>query len=350
MRGRDGEMCDQRAMKGRAQLRFTTVELRDLTIETWIRRNVLSLNTSETIVSSSNEANMTDGDFFWSLDKTGGINFHIVGHERSVGPCPVGKIDDVEWHHIAVVRSSDPSVVNNWMFYKDGHLVWSTRHEGVPIFHPFTNILIGKRHGEFWGGERRWRPGVGDQTCLQGSLCHLAVYNHAVRAERLYLHYMFEGKDSKSEITDKDVKKTKSVAELNRGKREEQEGRDVLLPPRPPAGGLTLTAQRRERFTTKLWSRTNVMTSADVSSFYESLQQNNIWKLTRRMFSPTISGENFNRDDAVGKSTLNVHPPASFATSLARNLLEETAQSMLETGIKIADPVRRVNDRHVSGS
>eukprot|EP00960_Hanusia_phi_P077015 768637-Hanusia_phi.AAC.15 len=348
IRGKDGEMCDQRLMKGRMQQRFVSIELRDLTIETWIRRNVKSFNPSETILSSSNEANTTDGDFSWFLDSNGCVNFQIVGHQRAVGPCPVGRIDDLEWHHIAVVRTSDAEVVNNWLFYKDGQLVWSTRHDGIPVFHPFTNLLIGKQHGEFWGGERRWKAGVGDPTCLQGNLCHLAVYTYPVRPERIQVHSVFEEGDNSPEIEEKASKgPPKPDRESVGDAQEEVEMQNKLALARRSDRALTVKAPQREKFTTRLWNRTNVFSAADVSSFYESLQQNNIWKQTRRMFSPTISGENFRRDDAVGKSLVAVHPPASFASSLARNQLEECAQSMIETCIKMSDPVSRVGDQIV---
>lgn len=46
------------------------------------------------------------------MDAKGRLNFHVEGEARAVGPCPEAAITDLEWHHVAVTRTSDADEVN----------------------------------------------------------------------------------------------------------------------------------------------------------------------------------------------------------------------------------------------
>ena len=152
----------------------------DLTLELWLRRTIDALNPRETLVSIDSEVKSQENALSIFLTPTGQIDVALSGCSRTVGPCPVGAIRDLEWHHVAISRTSDPSVVNNWTFFVDGSAVWSTRHESVPMAHPSATVLLGKQHGESWGHKRAWRPGNTDKTCFQGNLCHFAFYYRAL--------------------------------------------------------------------------------------------------------------------------------------------------------------------------
>ena len=47
-----------------------------------------------------------------------------------------------------------------------------TLNSGVPMLHGQATALLGKRHGEHWGPERDWRPGVGDKALILKSTAY----------------------------------------------------------------------------------------------------------------------------------------------------------------------------------
>jgi hypothetical protein len=177
VRSRPGGFCQFSSELG---ANVETHPVPDLTVEVWLRRTVDAFNQRETLVSIDSEAKSQENAISVFLTPKGEVNVALSGCTRTVGPCPVGAIRDLEWHHVAVSRTADPSVVNNWTFYVDGSAVWSTRHESVPIAHASATILLGKQHGEGWGRLRAWRPGIGDKTCFQGNLCHFAFHYKAL--------------------------------------------------------------------------------------------------------------------------------------------------------------------------
>ena len=166
LRSAAGAMCKVPNVSGATA---ETHALPDLTLELWVRRTVPAArgNPRETLVSADAEAQPLHHALSWFLTSDGLLDVAIAGCERTVGPCPEAAIRDLEWHHIAVSRTSDPRRVNNWSFYVDGKVVWTTRHDGVPTAHASATLLLGKQHGSGWGLERAWRSGVGDPTCFQ---------------------------------------------------------------------------------------------------------------------------------------------------------------------------------------
>ena len=81
----------------------------------------LYLNDCETFASYNSELLPQSGAPWWFIDNKGRLNFHIEGQDRTVGPCPEGRVTDMQWHHLAVTRTTDdaevtaaPGPVTDW--------------------------------------------------------------------------------------------------------------------------------------------------------------------------------------------------------------------------------------------
>lgn len=153
IRSKPGGFCQYSGALG---AHVETHPVPDLTLEVWLRRTVDAFNPRETIISIDSEVKSLENAVSVFLSPYGEIDVALSGCLRTVGPCPVAAIHDLEWHHVVVTRTSDSTVVNNWTFFVDGSAVWSTRHESVPIAHASATILLGKQHGEGWGHKRSW--------------------------------------------------------------------------------------------------------------------------------------------------------------------------------------------------
>ena len=315
IRGPAGSMC--RVPQGAATPAIRAAppsshELPDLTLEVWIRRTQEILNTRETILSIDSEDRSLPKALTWFLTSTGHVDVEMSGLERTVGPCPVGAVADLQWHHMAVTRTSDKAVVNNWTFFLDGQAVWSTRHEGVPTLHALATPLLGKRHGEHWGPKRDWRPGVGDKTCLQGNICHFALYYTALEEDRIAERFagtaLPAAVDDMLRLTPSASLDAKPPARENTP----AAGRSVLQ--RQAAAGTQEQLVARSVISARLhqprvWGRSGPPTSFDVESFYRDLEKNPVFAITRRAF---VGGSGQSREVMFGTS-----PPARFAANVS---------------------------------
>ena len=264
--------------------------------------------------------------------------------------------------------------VNNWAFYADGERIWTTRHEGVPIAHPISSLLIGRRHGENWPAAtgRDWRPGGSDRTCLRGQACLLAVYHHAVPSTTLRAHYQavvrmsaaagkaasltqtlpatvelknFEksyGLDSKRDfraallVGNTRAKAVSSVhVETSKNGEIKPEQEDLKRVARAghvssesrSAGGAVsqqhVIAERSKMSSTQhvalTWNRNPKLTATDLDSFYESLERNPVWRLTRRAHThSSIASAKLSRLKPIGPLDVDIsYSPSNSAVKPA---------------------------------
>ncbi len=149
-RGADGALCDcvdepaaaadgfsgaDNGGRQRRRRRAVPTPLLDFTFELWMRRTdpAAARGSSgpglggggarlpaqqETLVSLGSESRPLPGAAWWRLGAADGrLDFAIEGEARPVGPCPAAscggrEIRDLEWHHVAVTRTSRPDEVS----------------------------------------------------------------------------------------------------------------------------------------------------------------------------------------------------------------------------------------------
>ena len=309
IRGEEGGLCltkeePKDARGGMAPRKKLSTSWADLTFEAWIQRVSPFPNECETIASYNSELMPQAGAPWFFMDAKGRLNFHIEGEARAVGPCPEAAITDLEWHHVVVSRTSDPDEVNNWTFYVDGKRVWTTRHDGIPIASPTGSLMLGKRHGEFWGASRQWRAGVGDPSCLQANMYGFAFYSRALTLDEVSKHFQFTM--APAVLPEPDA--SHDVAE-----RGGVDGGGAAIPFSKPGEGRappgianadgiknTVSNAGAERAIVSrsrvhalqhrplVWGKTPSMTPMDVGAFYGALENNPIWAMTKRSTSGEI--------------------------------------------------------------
>jgi hypothetical protein len=381
--------------------------LKDFTFEMWIRRTDPAAEgmgsgprigigeesnmRQDTLLSIGSDSRPLPGSAWWRFTSDEGrLDFAIEGEKRPVGPCPSAsnggrELRDLNWHHVAVSRTANPKEVylcrfrifihldvfllycflqvNNWAFYVDGERIWTTRHDGVPVVHPTSSILVGRRHGENWpaAAGRDWRPGASDRTCLRGQACMLAIYRYALPPATLRAHYQavvrmtsaaaaaaaaaaavsspsngfsanvlpaisknYFGPHSKPQpslpdgISNANTSGKDDLLVKNSGQISRVDFGDSSNTHLKSAGQEPMIVQRSRASAAQhvplVWGRSPKPATTDLSSFYASLENNPVWRLTRRVqtqlslesarLEPTRPGDSFSiSSDLLSKST-----------------------------------------------
>ena len=121
--------------RGTSGVQTAVTQLLDFTFEMWIRRTDPAAGGSgsgwqassrdqvihsraETLLSLDSEARPMSGALWWRLlAAEGRLDIAIEGEARPVGPCPSAtnggrELRDLDWHHVAVSRTSSPDEVS----------------------------------------------------------------------------------------------------------------------------------------------------------------------------------------------------------------------------------------------
>jgi hypothetical protein len=333
----------------------------ELTLEMWVQRKVpLEMsNQRETLVSVDSEDKSLDGALAWFLTPSGHMDLALAGSSRTIGPCPIGAISDLQWHHLAVSRTSDPAVVNNWSFYKDGRKVWETRHEGMPLAHPNATMLLGKQHGMGWGSERGWRPGIGDKTCFQGNLAHFAFYFAALTEQRLATHHAGTAAPELAAATAAEAAAQGGADKDKEGGSGKRKGSSsssslVLRPAAGNSGQVVATALIAARgHSTRVWGQGGMPSAWDVNSFFSDLEKNPVFALTRRAFAPGAGIRSREVMFGTAKAKFSAYPPSALTVSgsTARTFTSEMGgQVLLSTSAAASAARSKVEAAHAAAA
>ena len=233
--------------------------------------------------------------------------------------------------------------VNNWAFYIDGERVWTTRHDGVPLVHTTSSLLIGRRHGEHWPAAtgRDWRPGAGDRTCFRGHACMLVFYRHALPCSTLRAHYQallrmtavaasvkpsiclsqkeqqgdpkmssaFFGNSTTARTLDPNFEVCPSEARTTGKKNAVEENSSAVISVKLKSVeeavstrniAAQLAISNATHHNPLVWGRSPALATSDLDAFYQSLESNPVWRLTRRALNrPSIHHREYARRDRI---------------------------------------------------
>ena len=133
----------------------------------WIKRGETTYSNERSLLSTEGGTN-TQGTYGLQLDRGGSYQDKIQlikhGMEVSVAPLSTTPIQDMQWHHIAVTRSSDNAVA----IYIDGILdATGTLAERTN----FVKLVIGDGHTEY--------------SNFKGLMDDVRVYNNVLSAEEV---------------------------------------------------------------------------------------------------------------------------------------------------------------------